>query len=142
MSYLPFSWKKKSGNNPSAFCSYTLLFIQDKITAYNDQISGFQHNCFQVQTRCICIAVNNCTNLHVKNIQAVFWLKIFYSNKDNVLAFTIKDLNSHCLLHSKAESHLQPVGYEIKSQKQGDKNAKLSSHFHSFNISHFFQPSI
>lgn len=84
--------------------------------------------------------MNNYTNLYVKNMQILFWLKIFYSNKDNILVFAIKDLNSHCLLNSKAKSHLQPVGHGIKSQKQGDKSAKLSSHIHSFHISHFFPP--
>lgn len=137
MSYLPFLWKKNSGNNPSAFCRYTHLFTQDKITPYKDQTSGFQCNCFQVQTCSTCIAMNNCT----KYRQALVWLKIFNSNKDNILTFTIKILNSYCLLNSKAKSHLQPLGHGIKSQQQGNKNAKLSSHIHSLHISHFFPPS-
>lgn len=82
---------------------------------YKDHISGFQYNFFQVQTHYTCIGVNNCTNLYVKNMQTFFWLEIFYSNKDNILAFIIKYLNSHCLKNSKAKNHLQPGSHWIKS---------------------------
>lgn len=61
--------------------------------------------------------MDNSTNLHVKNRQALFWLKIFCSNKDNILSFTMKDLHSYYLLNSKAKAHLQPLGHGIKSQK-------------------------